>query len=449
MKADSLREWLEYLTATNRLVTITKPVQIEYELAAVAKHLDGRKAVQFNNVKGYSTSVVSGVASDRRWFAEACGVDDYELIHKFTQASVKPRPCRIIERESAPVKQNVIYQDINLSKSFPIPVHHERDSGQYITAGLVIVRDPITRKQNVSIHRLQVSGKDKLGVLLLPRHTYHLYKQAEENGNALECAIVIGADPLTMLASQASTPFGVDELEISSAMHQNPLSIVRCETVDINVPSTAEIVLEGRILPNVREPEGPFGEFPKYYGPRRDREVIQVTAMTYRNNPIFHTIIPAGYEHLLLGGIPREASLYETIRQTVPTVKAVHMTPGGTCRYHAVVSIKKTQEGQGKNAIFAAFANSFDIKHVVVVDEDVDIFNAEEVEWAIATRFQADKDLVLVHGTQGSKLDPSTENGIGSKMGLDCTVPLGSEPSRYLRINIPGYESMNLEEYIK
>ena len=448
MKADSLREWLEHLTASDRLVTIEKAVDVEYELAAVAKHLDGKKATLFKNIEGYSTSVVSGVASDRKWFAEAYGVDEYRLIHKFTEAVTNPRPYRIVEKEKAPVKQNIVLQDIDIKKMFPIPVHHEKDSGNYITAGLFIVRDPKTRKQNVSIHRLQVSGKDKLGVLLLPRHTYHLYKQAEERGEALECAIVIGADPLTMLASQASTPFGVDELEISSAMHENQLPVVRCETVDIDVPSTAEIVIEGQILPNIREPEGPFGEFPKYYGPKKDREVIHVSAITHRNNPIFHTIIPAGYEHLLLGGIPREASLFQTVRQIVPTVKAVHMTPGGTCRYHAVLSIKKTQEGQGKNAILAAFANSFDIKHVVVVDEEVDIFNAEEVEWAVATRFQADRDLVVVHGAQSSKLDPSTNNGIGSKVGFDCTVPLDSEPSRYLRIRIPGYESIKLEDYI-
>ncbi len=207
-------------------------------------------------------------------------------------------------------------------------------------------------------------------------------------------------------------------------------------------------MLEGQILPHVREPEGPFGEFPKYYGPRSDKEVVQITAVTHRNHPMFYTIVPAGYEHLLLGGIPREASLFQTIRQTVPTVRAVHMSAGGTCRYHAVVSIKKRNEGEAKNAIFAAFANSFDIKHVVVVDEDVDIFNMEEVEWAIATRFQADRDLVVVHGAQGSKLDPSTDEGTGAKMGLDCTIPLQSEPMRYLRVRIPGFEKIELEDYV-
>ncbi|WAH38004.1 UbiD family decarboxylase [Alicyclobacillus dauci] len=448
MRADSLRTWLQFLQDTNRLARIDKSVSPKFELVAVAKHLDGKKAALFTNVAGHQVSVVSGIASTRTMFAEACETTDQELIERFTRAVAHPEPCTLVSNDNAPVKENIIEQDdVDLTTILPIPTHHAEDSGPYITAGMFIVRDPQTRKQNVSIHRLQVSGKNKLGVLLLPRHTYHLFKQAEARQEPLECAIVIGTDPLTLLASQASTPFGVDELEIASALRGSPLPLVRCETVDIDIPANAEIVLEGRILPDVREPEGPFGEFPKYYGPKSDKEVVVIQAVTHRDNPIFHTIIPAGCEHQLLGGIPREASLYQTIRQTVPTVRGVHMTPGGTCRYHAVISIRKQQEGQAKNAILAAFANSFDIKHVVVVDEEVNIFDAEEVEWAIATRFQADRDLVVIHGAQGSKLDPSTADGFGSKMGLDCTVPLNSDPFRYLRIQIPGYQDVNLSDY--
>ncbi|NTZ19970.1 UbiD family decarboxylase [Paenibacillus sp. JMULE4] len=448
MKAKTFRTWIEYLHSKDRLAVVDKKVSLQYEAAAVAKKLDGVKAVYFSHVEDYPIPVVSGICSAREDFAEALETDLNGVIPRFTQAVSSPLPCKPVDRAEAPVKENIIREHIDLMKMLPIPVHHEKDSGNYITAGLFIVRDPVTRKQNVSIHRLQVSGKDKLGALLLPRHTHHLFKQAEETGRPLECAIVIGVDPVTLLASQASTPFGVDELEIAGALRGEPLEVVRCETVDIDVPAYAEIVLEGQILPHVREPEGPFGEFPKYYGPRSDKEVVQITAVTHRNHPMFYTIVPAGYEHLLLGGIPREASLFQTIRQTVPTVRAVHMSAGGTCRYHAVVSIKKRNEGEAKNAIFAAFANSFDIKHVVVVDEDVDIFNMEEVEWAIATRFQADRDLVVVHGAQGSKLDPSTDEGTGAKMGLDCTIPLQSEPMRYLRVRIPGFEKIELEDYV-
>ncbi|CAH0343922.1 UbiD family decarboxylase [Bacillus sp. CECT 9360] len=447
MRAKSLRTWLEYLQSTDRVAVIDREVSLQFEVAALTKKLDGKKATYFTNVEDFEIPIVSGICATREQFAEALETDQYQLLSKFTEAVTSPVECRHVKKVDAPVKENIILDNIDLD-AFPIPVHHEKDSGKYITAGLFIVRDPVTRKQNVSIHRLQISGKDRLGVLLLPRHTYHLFKQAEDAGRPLECAIAIGVDPVTLLASQASTPFGVDELEIASALLREPLEVVRCETVDIDVPAYAEIVLEGKILPKVREPEGPFGEFPKYYGPKGDKEVVQLTGITHRNNPIFYTIVPAGYEHLLLGGIPREASLIQSIRQTVPSVKAVHMSPGGTCRYHAVISIKKRNEGEGKNAIIAAFANSFDIKHVVVVDEEVDVFNMEEVEWAIATRFQAEKDLVVIKGTQGSKLDPSTDEGFGSKMGFDCTIPLGSEPMRYKRIHIPGYEAMDINDYI-
>lgn len=449
LRAKTLRTWLEYLKSRERLAVIEKQVSLQFELAAVAKKLDGKKAALFTQVENYKIPVVSGICSTREQFAEAMETDPYNVISRFTEAVSAPLPCKQVRKEEAPVKEHVIVKDIDLMRMLPIPVHHEKDSGHYITAALFIVRDPITRKQNVSIHRLQVSDKNRLGALLLPRHTFHLYKQAENAGKALECAIVIGVDPLTLLASQASTPFGVDELEIAGALRGEPLEVVRCETVDIDVPAYAEIVLEGKILPHVREPEGPFGEFPKYYGPRSDKEVVEITAVTHRDKPIFYTIIPAAYEHLLLGGIPREASLFQTIKQTVPSVKAVHMSPGGTCRYHAIVSIIKRNEGEAKNAILAALANSFDIKHVVVVDEDVDIFDMEEVEWAIATRFQAERDLVVIHGAQGSKLDPSTEEGVGSKLGFDCTVPLGSESMRYLRINIPQYDEIQIEEYLK
>ncbi|MDP4127380.1 MAG: UbiD family decarboxylase, partial [Bacillota bacterium] len=332
MKAKTFRTWLQHLQSKGCLAVINRNVSLQYEIAAVSKKLDGKKATYFTKVENYSIPVVSGICSTREDFAEALETDQYGVIPKFTEAMASPTPCQLVDSKEAPVKENIILEDIDLMKMLPIPVHHEKDSGNYITAGLFIVRDPETRKQNVSIHRLQVSGKDKLGILLLPRHAFHLYKQAEEAGRPLECAIAIGVDPVTLLASQASTPYGVDELEIAGSLRGEPLEVVRCETVDIDVPASAEIVLEGKILPHVREPEGPFGEFPKYYGPRSEKEVVQITAVTHRNNSIFYTIVPAGYEHLLLGGIPREASLFQTIKQTVPGVKAVHMSQGGTCR---------------------------------------------------------------------------------------------------------------------
>jgi 2,5-furandicarboxylate decarboxylase 1 len=197
-------------------------------------------------------------------------------------------------------------------------------------------------------------------------------------------------------------------------------------------------------LPKVREPEGPFGEFPQYYGPRADREVIQVDAITHRNNPIFHTIVGGGIEHLLLGGIPREATLLDHLQRSFPSVRDVRLTRGGICRYHLAVKIDKTSSGEPKNIIMGAFAGHYDVKQVVVVDMDVDIDDASEIEWAIATRFQADRDLVVISGAQGSKLDPSSQDGISAKMGIDATKPLSTEPMEFKRIHVKGIENVDL-----
>ena len=448
MTVPTLRAWLSRLQASRQLAVVHRRVDPRFELTAVAKRLDGQRPVFFTRVGDYRIPVVAGIAASRRLLADACGTEPAGIVDRLIAAEADPRPCEVVSPAEAPVRECVVRRDIDLLGLLPIPLHHEKDGGNYVSAGLCIVRDPVTRTQNVSIHRLQVVGPDRFTALILPRHTDHLYRQAESQDEPLECAIVIGVDPATLLASQSHVPFGVSELEIASALHDEPLPVVRCETVDVDVPAEAEIVIEGRLLPNLREPEGPFGEFPRYYGARSDKPVLQVSAITHRRRPIFHDIVPAGYEHLLLGAIPREASLLRGLRRSFPTVRVVHMTPGGSCRFHAVIGMEKRQEGQAKNVILATLANNFDIKHVWVVDPDVDIFDPEAVEWAVATRFQADRDLLVVGGAQGSRLDPSSSDGVSAKMGFDCTVPIGSDPFRYEAIRIPGLAEVDPAEYV-
>lgn len=444
---NSLRNWLAYLADEGKLVNVSREVKLKYEMAAVIKKLDGKAAVKFKNPAGYDIPVVSGLVYNRDMLAKALGTTKNDLVRKFSKCQKHPLKCKIISQREAPVMENVLTKDLDLMK-FPIPVHHEKDAGAYITAGLLIAKDPETGKRNVSIHRLQVLSANELGILILPRHLWQIFQKAEQEKKTLDIAIAIGVDPLLLLASQAIVPFGIDELEIASALKDGKQQLVKCNTVDVEVPAEAEIVLEGKLLPGVRRMEGPFGEFPKYYGPASEKPVVEITAICHRNNPIYHTILPATKEHLLLGGIAREATLLELVSQVVPTVKDVHLTLGGTCRYHAVIAIEKKHEGEAKNAIFAAFASSHEIKHVVVVDSDVDIFDMEEVEWAIATRCQASKDIVIVSGSLGSKLDPSTNNGIGDKMGIDATCPLDAPDGRYERIKIPGYDKLDIEKYL-
>ncbi|MCB1422031.1 MAG: UbiD family decarboxylase [Nitratireductor sp.] len=435
-----LRSWLKHLSKTGRLA-ITKPgIALEFELAGIANRLDGRMASFFPNPGGQDGIVVSGLMSDRSWMAEALGVENGQLLDHFQNAAAKPLPWEEVPQALC---HEVVNRDPDLGR-LPIPTHNEHDSGAYITAGLLIVRNPKTGRQNVSIHRLQVSGKARLGALLLPRHTLAFQEMAEEEGKDLDVAVVIGAGPASMLASQAIAPMDQDELEIAGALIGRPLAVTKCINSELRVPADSEIVIEGRFLANTREMEGPFGEFPQYYGEQAKRHVIEVDLITSRRNPIFHTIVGGGLEHLLLGGIPREATILADLRRNFPGVRDVHLSKGGVCRYHLYVQLRKRFEGEGKNLIMAALAAHYDIKHVMVVDEDVDIHDPAQVEWAVATRFQAHRDLVVVDNSLASKLDPSTDNGVGSKLGFDATVPLSATEMRFKRIRVPGQENIDL-----
>lgn len=426
--------------------TVTKKVDLIHELAALGKKADGKYALKFTNI-GNDIPVVTGFAGNRTLMAKAMGVEVEKAAEHFAWAQTNPMECIIVEKEKAPVKE-CITLEVDLAK-LPIPVHHEKDNGAYITAALLIAKDPETGERNVAIHRLQVSGPNRLGILILPRHLANFYQKAEAQGKVLEIALAIGVDPILLLASQALAPLGFDEFTIASRLYGKPVELVKCETVDLEVPAQAEIILEGRLLPGVREVEGPFGEYPKYYGPASLKPVIELMAMTTRKDPIFHTIVPATMEHCLLGAIPREGGMLQILRNTVPTTLSVHLTPGGTCRYHVVVKIDKKHEGEAKNAMCAAFGTSHEIKHVVIVDKDVDIFNMEDVEWAIATRSQAGRDVMIVERAAGNLLDPSTDEGIGDKMGIDATIPLNATKERFERVRIPGEETIKLEDYIE
>jgi 2,5-furandicarboxylate decarboxylase 1 len=441
-----LRDWLQSLAAADRLAVARKGISLIDELAAVAKTLENERAVLFPEPGQHPIPVVANLFVDRNWIADSLRVPVAELLSTFQNAVRHPLPW--VEVAAAPA-QEVVHEKVDLLKQLPIPKHNEHDSGPYITAALLIARNPKTGIQNVSIHRCQVSGPDRIGVLLLPRHTLHYFRMAEEAGEGLEIALVIGVHPACLLASQAIAALDSDEMEIAGALLGRPVEMVKCRTNRVRVPAHAEIVIEGRILPKVREPEGPFGEFPQYYGPRADREVIQVDAITHRKNPIFHTIVGGSTEHLLIGGIPREATLLNHLQRSFPSVRDVRLTRGGTCRYHLAIKIDKKSQGEPKNIIMGAFAGHYDIKQAVVVDMDVNIDDEREIEWAVATRFQADRDLVVVSGAQGSRLDPSSDDGISAKMGIDATKPLSTQPMEFKRIHVKGVENVNLDQMLQ
>lgn len=459
-KFTDLRAWLDHLNKTGRLISTKKNIDLKHQLAAIAKKLDGKSSVFFPNPGGHEIPVIAGFMSSRAWIAEAMGVDEASLLETYKQAADNPLPCNVLQK--APC-QEVVHKKFDMRTLLPVPTHSEHDSGPYITAGLVIARNPKTGIQNVSINRIQVNSKDRMAVLILPRHLHAFQQAAEEMNQPLPVAVVIGVDPLTLLASQAIAPIDHDELEIAGALHGTPLDVVSCTTNEVLVPANAEIVIEGHIPPKVREVEGPFGEYPKYYSAQEKRQVIVVDAVTHRKNPIFHTIVPAELEHLLLGSIPREATILSYLKRSFPGVLNVHLSLGGVGRYHLYVQIKKTHEGIPKNVISAAFSSHYDVKHVVVVDDDVDVHDPSQVEWAIATRFQAKRGLVVIHDAQGSVLDPSTTvglpvdetgviplhyQGMSSKVGFDATKPMVYDGHVFTKVKIPGEDEVDLDAVI-
>ncbi|MEE1117154.1 UbiD family decarboxylase, partial [Methanosphaera sp.] len=296
-----------------------------------------------------------------------------------------------------------------------------KDKGKYITAGIVIAKDPDTGLTNASIHRMLVHSDDELGIRIVPRHLYTYYKRAEELNQELEVAIAIGLSPSTLLASTTSISISENELEVANTFKDGDLTLVKCETVDIEAPE-CEILLEGKILPNKRKSEGPFVDLTDTYDKIRDEPVISLTRMHYKDNPYYHAILPAGNEHKLLQGLPQEPRIYNSVKNTLPTVQNVVLTEGGCCWLHAVVSIKKQTEGDAKNVMMAALSAHPSLKHCVIVDEDINIFDPVDVEYAVATRVKGDDDIFIIPKARGSSLDPVAEiDGTTTKVGVDAT----------------------------
>lgn len=432
-----LRAWIQHLDEKGSLYRRSEAADLRYDIPRILEHFDGRKTVVFENVGDYFPSqVVGGLFGSRAQMADALGVSLDKLLHYYLQAVEHPIAPVEVPADEAPVLE-VHDPEVRLDR-LPAPWHHEKDSGQYITAAIAIARDPSNGVQNWSIHRLQINDARHLGALILPQHLWHIFSNVEAEGKDLPIALALGLPPGYLLASQAVTEFGVDEAGVGGGLLRQPLSMVRSPRYGILVPAFAEYLFEGRLLAQKRAPEGPFGEYPRTYGPKSDKPVIEIDEVFHRPDPLFQTILPASNEHMLLGAIPREAAIYSIVRHVSPTVRDVVLTFAGGCRFHAVVSMTPKRQGEAKNVMLAAFAGAKEIKRVVVVDEDIDIANSQEVEWAIATRVQPDRDVTIIGSMFGSGLDPSaSENGQTSKWGIDATIPLGTNRERYEQIKTP------------
>ena len=451
---ESFRQFLGYLEDKRDLVRVKQEVTPIYEVGQIEHKYNGKETLRFENISGYSLPIVSGIFNKRDNIATALGVEYKQLRKKLIDSVNNPGHARITK--DAPV-QEVIEEKANLLKVLPIPKHYTRDHGRYITAGVILATDPETGVRNLSFARMEVREDGKISVMINQRrHLLRYFNKAEARGNSLEIAIIIGAHPAVWLEGampDGLVPDNLDEMDIASALMGQPLDIVDGKTIDLAYPAEAEIIIEGKMLFNVREYEGPFGDYSGIYDqPPRENPVIEVTALVRRKDAIYHDLLPYTFEHFNLGGIPREADLLNQARKAVPEIKDIYLTPGGCSRFHAVVQIEKEVEPDANHAIIATLfptESAHDIKVVVVVDEDIDIYNPNDVEWAIASRVQWDKDIFIIPKMRGM-LDPSaiastpvslSDQGdtLTSKVGIDATIPLDKPDSRelYERVGFP------------
>ena len=432
------------------IVRVRKPISPRYEISALLTHLEKTKRfplLLFENVQDSKTPVVINAQVSRRLMAMALDCKPEELAIKFSERQSKPIPP--VEVIDAPVHEVIKMGDEVDLTAVPMLTHYDVNAAPYITAGIVVATDPDTGVRNTSYNRLMMAGKRELRIFMaVGRHLWTLHNKLEKRDQPLPIAIVIGVHPLFSLGAQALTPSDEDEYAVIGGMMNEPLRLIKAKAVPIWVPADAEVIIEGKILPRIRRTEGPFGEFTGHAVPQDERQVIEVIAITHRKDYIFQDI-HAGYtEHKLMGAVPREAALLKAARQTVPTVKNVCMPVSGNCRFHAYIAIAKRTPGQAKNAICAAFAADMLLKHVVIVDDDINVFDEEQVLWAISNRFQADRDLVVIAHAQGSELDPSAgPGGVNAKMGLDATKPLDGFPPE-LRVPDEVMKRIRLEDFL-
>lgn len=407
-----LRNFIKRLKLSKELVVIKKPVSKKFVAAGILKELDGRP-VLFERITESKFPVVGNLFSSRELIAKSLAVEKEKLIFKIAHAIDNPSEPQLVEK--APCHE-VVEEVVDLSK-LPIMTHCEKDGGPYVSSGVVVAKDSELGR-NISFHRLMQLDSRRFAIRVLPRHLNEFLKR---NGGELDVAVCIGNSVNFLLGAATSVELGFDEMKIANALEKLP--IARCKTVDVEVPAQSEFVLEGRITKEF-VPEGPFVDLTETYDVIREQNVLEIRKITRRKDALYHALLPGCNEHKLLMGMPREPTIFREVSK-VCVCKDVNLTLGGCSWLHAIVKISKRNEDDGKKAIEAAFKGHASLKHVLVVDDDIDIYNPLDVEWAVATRFQAKDGLIVKPHEKGSSLDPSANpyTRDTSKMGLDATKP--------------------------
>jgi len=440
-----LNGFLKRLEKEGEIIRVKDALSTRWEICAATREIAKATgaAVLFENVKGYRTPVVTNLLGKRSRLALALGVSEKNLASTFQERRKKLIKPKIVSR--APVQQVVIDKDIDILKAIPALIHHERDVSPYMSCSATISRDPETGVQTMGLHRVQVKGKDTLGIFLATPPLSHYLTRAERFGKPMQIAVACGMDPVTYLTSCQFFALGQNKFNLAGALAGQAIEMVKAKTVDLDVPAHAQFILEGEMIPNKRDTEGPFGESTGYYFTYKN-PVAKIKAITHRRNPIYQSLIPWGDEEVVLMDFSRAEGLMPSLRQALPEVKALGVAYKGMGQVAWVQIDKKKDDDPLKVINHLMPANSF-LKVIVVVDKDVNIHDDNEVFWALATRVHFDKNVVIKTGMPGSMIDPATEGGERTpdtsllltkttKMGIDATKPL-KELARYERIDVP------------
>lgn len=443
LDSQSLRGFLRLVETQypDELLRIRQPIDLRFDSTALVFELDqaGKSpVVVFENVSGSGMQLVTNVAGNRKLLAACLGVDPGNLPTAFRERCQKYIPCETVDRGAC---EDVVVEgdNVDLTK-LPVPLQFSVDAAPYITAGQIVARDPVTGIDTTGFHRLMLKGKNRLGVSLHSRRRlYEFHRRAEERGESLPAVITLGVHPLHYMGSMVyAYPPQVRKFEIIGGLFGEPYRLARSGVNDLEVPAAAEIIIEGEILANVHEPEGPFGEFTGYASYRSTQNVFVAHRIRMRRDAMLHSVTSGmSRDHILVSCITREGEILNALRRNLPNVRAVHV-PHTTCgAFMAFVSMKKIAEGEPQMAIMATLGTELYTKYVIVVDDDVDIFNINDVMWAVATRVRAEKDIIFIPGAKGAILDPTSDPQTFTltKMGIDATRPTGRDFAERLTIS--------------
>ena len=437
-----IREFIRKLEEQGELIHIKERLSPKFEISTVIKHFTRTKnvALFFDHVEGYKIPIVGNLLGAKKRLALALGISESEIVERFL--SCKEKRIKPVVIKDGPVKEVELLNHVDIMRTIPVLTHHEKDSSPYFTCAITMAKDPETGARGMGIHRIQVKDRNTVGIFLATPPLSHFLAKSEAKGVPLEIAVVIGVDPVTFFSSVVRAPFGIDKLEIAGSLAGRPIEIVKCRTIDLEVPACSEFVLEGHILPGERQEEGPFGESTGYYFSYRS-PVAEITAIRHRRDSIYQVLVPFAREETVLVDLCSEMEHLKEMQKLYPFVRKIHLSNLGLI---AVAQIRKESEADSRNIIDHLLSNPF-IKIVIVVDEDIDPYDYQDVNWAVSTRVQPERDIVIEGNMEGLVIDPSTsEQKIlvdffstlitkTSKLGIDATKPL-EDYERYEKIDV-------------